>query len=127
MPSQSVAVTWEQYEPAFPSVDCAVRVGMLSLAEGLMLGLSRHPDSFLLPLDQWPSEFANTRLQAASEEYCGLICRGFFKKNMGRPLKRDELFEDTRAVPLDSGIIGVATGKLIEDGLAFLLTVFNFF
>ena len=125
MVSQSVAVTWKQIEPALPAEDCAARVDVLSLAEGAMLELLRHPDSVLLPRDQWPAEFANTKVRVATEADWGLICQGFFKRRMVRPLKRDELLRGTRGVPLGSGIMGVGTGKLTEDDLAILRTVFN--
>ena len=125
MVSQSVAVTWKQIEPALPPEDCAARVDALSLAEGSMLELLRHPDSVLLPRDEWPAKFTNTKVRVVSDENWGLICQGFFRRRMVRPLGREELIRDSCGVPLGSGIMGVSTGKLTEDNLAILRTVFN--
>ena len=125
MVPQSVAVTWKQIEPALPPEDCAARVVALSLAEGSMFELLRHPDSVLLPHDQWPADFTNTKVRVASDEDWGLICQGFFKRRMVRPLSRDEFLRDTGGVPLGSGVMGLSTENFTEDDLAILRTVFN--
>ena len=123
--SKAVPVTWRQLEPGLPPEDCAARVDSLALAEGRMHELLSDPSLVLLPREEWPQKFSNTKVQVVSDDEWGLICRGFFNRRMVRKLTQQELIRDSQGTPLGSGLLGVGTDKVTSDGEDVLRTVFN--